>query len=80
MRWYDEGSPYRFVIRCGSATFEVSGTNEQDVRATCIEWAARHGYKPVRWWQFWRCGDTRITQAEIEAAIDKAHQAQEQVR
>ena len=55
-----------------SAVTEVFGDNLGEVRCKGWEFAARSGWTPIRWWKFWRWGDTPNPEgAALTAALAK---------
>lgn len=44
----------------GVEKFEVNGcSSSEEAVSKAYKWADESGWKPPRWWQWWRFGDTR---------------------
>lgn len=61
---------YGQTIKMGDSSWGVHNCDTPE-KATnsCIRYATKDGWTNPKWWQFWRWGDTRFTQAEIDEAM-----------
>ena len=52
---------YGFIIRTsdGSCTVSKCETRKEAVKS-CLDFAIASGWKPPKWWEFWRYNETKM--------------------
>jgi hypothetical protein len=56
---YGYSSTYRVKDRNGLRTLTVTGcTSREDAKRKVVEIMVAEGWKPRRWWEFWRWDET----------------------
>ena len=54
----------------GRTAWTTEGTDLRDVEVSAFRLAAQSGWKPKKWWQWWRWDDTPNPSAEVASLLE----------